>query len=112
MYNLLVKNERGKKMTSEDLVARIAYANNILKIAEKLDKAKIPYEIKPLWEGYALTFPWCHGDVVSHDWIYGAQQGAVESMGMPWDEMDVTVLSAKDMGDKILAYYNLKKIIE
>lgn len=99
-------------MTSEDLVARIAYANNILKIAEKLDKAKIPYKIETLWEGYALTFPWCNGDIVSHAMIYGAQQGAVESAGMPWDKFDVTVLSAKDMGDKIIAYYNLKKIIE
>ena len=99
-------------MTTDDLVARIAYANNILQIAEKLDKAKIPYKVETLWEGYALTFPWCDGDVVSHAMIYGAEQGAVESAGMPWDEMDVTVLSAKDMGDKILAYYSLREAIK
>lgn len=100
-------------MTVDDLVARITYANNILQIAEKLDKAKIPYEVETLLDGYALTFPWCNGDVVSHAMIYGAQQGAVESAGMPWDdEMDVTVLSAKDMGDKILAYYTLREIIK
>ena len=96
---------KSNKLTAKEPNERIIYANSILTITEKLDKAKVPYTLHECWEGYQLRFPWAAGDVVAHAGSYGSRSGKVESMGFSWDCGDVTMMDPETMGDMILAEY-------
>jgi hypothetical protein len=76
---------------------------NFIKII--LDSLQIPCEMREIYKGYQLRFPWCEGDIAMHDGTYGAKAGDVESYQFPWDDGDVTQLSPEEATRKIIAYY-------
>lgn len=81
------------------------FANVIFNLANKLSRRNIPYTIKTCWDGLQIQFPWSNGDLVCHGASYGHAVGAVESMGCPWDEDDVTCLTVNEAFEKIVAWY-------
>jgi len=76
---------------------------NFIKII--LDSLQIPCEMREIYEGYQLRFPWCEGDIAMHDGTYGAKAGDVESYQFPWDDGDVSRLTPVAAMRKIIAYY-------
>lgn len=69
------------------------YYSQILIIALNCLAEKIPFEIKKIWEGWQIVFPWAdHADVAIHDGTFGHDSLQVESYKFPWDEGDVSVL--------------------
>jgi hypothetical protein len=74
-----------------------------------LDSLQIPCEMRKLYEGYQLRFPWCEGDIAMHDGTYGAKAGDVESYCFPWDNEDVTRLKPEEAARKIIAYYEAEQ---
>ena len=70
-----------------------------------LRSLQIPCEMREIYEGYQLLFPWCEGDIAMHDGTYGAKAGDVESYCFPWDDGDVTQLRPEEAARKIVAYY-------
>ena len=76
---------------------------NFIKII--LDSLQIPCEMREIYKGYQLRFPWCSGDIAMHDGTYGAKAGDVESYEFPWDDGDVSRLTPEEATRKIIAYY-------
>ena len=67
------------------------YEMAIYELAWYLDQLKIPYkEIEPLYDGYAIRFSWCSGDVACHYGTYGSNIGRLESYGFSKDNGDVS----------------------
>lgn len=66
------------------------YEVAIHELARYLDRLDIPYEeIEQLYEGYAIRFPWCSGDVACHYGTYGGRMGRLETYGFSKDNGDV-----------------------
>lgn len=86
-----------------DFFQRINY------IANECKKHNIPYEIRPCWDGFQIRFSWCHGDVACHSGTYSANQVAVESMGFPWDEGDVSIHLPEEMAQFIIQHWEKNK---
>lgn len=101
---------RTNELTTKELNERIIYANSILTIVEKLDKAEVPYTLHECWEGYQLRFPWSEGDVVAHAGSYGSRSGKVESMGFSWDADDVSTWDPEAMAIMIIAEYVIYQV--
>ena len=76
-----------------------------LVLTTMLDKEGVPYNLRKLYDGYQLTFPWTGGDVVCHGGSYGSCLGHFESMGFPWDEDGVTELTLDEAFNGILRCY-------
>lgn len=98
------------ELTTKELNEHIIYANSILTIVEKLDKAEVPYTLHKWWEGYQLRFPWTDGDVVAHAGSYGSRSGKVESMGFSWDADDVSTWDPEAMAIMIIAEYIIYRV--
>ena len=81
------------------------YYSVIYFIKAILDTLQIPCEMRKIYEGFQLRFPWCPGDIAMHDGTYGAKAGDVESYCFPWDSGDVTRLTPEEATRKIIAYY-------
>ena len=99
------------ELTTKELNEHIIYANSILTIVEKLDKAEVPYTLHKCWEGYQLRFPWCVGDIFAHQYA-PSKLGKVESMGFSWDDGDVTVMEPEAMAIMVVAEYIIHKTME
>ena len=69
----------------------------------------IPCINKPLFSGRQLTFPWCKGDVICHEFSIGSQKNKVETFRFPWDNDDVTSLDILSVAILIIEYYKIKK---
>jgi hypothetical protein len=82
-----------------------SYYSIMSAIKDCLDFCGVPCEMRPLYEGFQLQFPWCKGDIAMHDGTYGARQGNVESYCFPWDKGDVTILNPIAAVSKISEYY-------
>ena len=55
-----------------------------------------------LYDGWKWLFPdFPYGDVIIHSGSYHCDEGYVESMGMPWDEDDVSVFLPEEMANRI-----------
>lgn len=93
------------ELTTKELNEHIIYANSILTIAKKLDRAKVPYTLHKCWEGYQIRFPWSEGDIVAHAGSYGSRSGKVESMGFSWDADDVSTWDPDIMAVMVIAEY-------
>ena len=78
------------------------YAKPILTLSNSLNKRNIPHTVNVNWDGLQIRFPWNSGDFICHSGSYGHEFGAVESMGCPWDEDDVTCLTVDD-AEKLIA---------
>ena len=79
-----------------------SYANDRRKLNRKLKKAGIEYSWQKLYEGYAWLFPkFPGGDAAIHAGTYGNRSGYFETYQMPWDNGDVTVLSADELIEKL-----------
>lgn len=100
-----------EQLTTKELQNRIAYAQVILKITDKLDEAEVPYTIRECLGGYQLRFPWCDGDIVAHQYAPSGL-GKVESMGFSWDAGDVTVMEPEGMAIMVEAEYLIHEIME
>lgn len=48
-------------------------------------------DIKGMWNGYQVTFEDLPGDAILHDYSYGREDYAWETMGFPWDYDDVSI---------------------
>lgn len=73
------------------------FSNDRRRFNRKLKKAGIKFEWHPLFEGYQWTFEkFPGGDIALHAGTYGARRGYFESYCMPWDEGDVSVLTATE----------------
>ena len=66
------------------------YQKTIADIFDTLRAYGIPCNKEKLWNGFAIRFPWCDGDVAMHSGTYGNSMGHVESYKFSWDEGDVT----------------------
>ena len=66
------------------------YQETMTNILNTLHTYGIPCNIEELWDGYAIRFPWCDGDIAMHSGTYGNSMGYVESYQFSWDEDDVT----------------------
>lgn len=64
-------------------------------------------DVKNLFDGYKVTFPWTFGTVVAHSGVLGqnASKYTVESFGFPWDEGGVTLLDVQEAIDLITEFY-------
>lgn len=79
-----------------------SYANDRRKLNRKLKKAGIEYSWEKLYDGYAWRFPkFPGGDAAIHSGTYGNRCGCFETYRMPWDNGDVTVLSADELIQKL-----------
>lgn len=79
-----------------------SYANDRRKLNRKLKKAGIEFEWSFLYDGYTWTFPkFPGGDAAIHCGTYSNKSGRFETYQMPWDDGDVTVLSADELVKKI-----------
>ena len=83
----------------------MSYKERIQFIAAVLTFLSIPYEMRPLYEGWQLIFPWCDGDVACHRGTYEQANGMVETYQFPWDDDDVSVLTPTEAAIKIVSLY-------
>lgn len=81
------------------------YAKPILTLSNQLTECEIPHTVNVIWDGLQIRFPWNDGDLVCHSGSYGHDYGAVESMGCPWDDEDVSCISIEDALDRICDWY-------
>ena len=66
------------------------YELAIHELTHYLDKLDIPYEEpEALYEGYAIRFPWCQGDVACHRALPGGTNGRLETYRFSLDNGDV-----------------------
>lgn len=78
------------------------YYERISYIANKCLENKIPFEIKPCWEGWQIKFAWAdNADIAAHSWTYGTKSGLVESYQFPWDDDDVSTMTPEEAFEKI-----------
>ena len=60
------------------------YKIEIRKLAKGLEERNIPYELKPLFDGWQI---WCDDwDAICHSFSYGHEDGLLEIMGILVDE--------------------------
>lgn len=83
----------------------MTYSERIAKIASACELCAIPYELRAIWDGLQITFPWCAGDIACHSGTYGVNNDKVESYQFPWDEGDVTELTVTEAIKKVILYY-------
>lgn len=81
------------------------FANPILTLSNQLTERNIPHTLNVIWDGLQIRFPWNDGDLVCHSGSYGHAYGAVESMGCPWDDEDVSCINIEDALDRITEWY-------
>ena len=81
------------------------FANPILTLSNQLTERNIPHTLNVIWDGLQIRFPWNDGDLVCHSGSYGSQCGAVESLGCPWDNGDVSCLDIDEALDLITEWY-------
>ena len=73
------------------------YYNTILKIAVHCLLAEIPFEVRPIFDGWQIIFRWANGaDFAIHSGTYGNKSLLVEGYKFPWDGDDVTVMTTED----------------
>lgn len=117
-YEAKTAIERAVKMSSEgrfdstisyvmnDSVGMAIYANTCDRVIAGLTKNEVKHTCEALHDGYAIRFPWKEGaDVAVHFGSYGSACGYVESIGWPWDDGDVSMLSPDDAVNKITDEY-------
>ena len=76
--------------TEGERIASI-YEIAILELTRYLDRLDIPHkEPEELYDGFAVRFPWCEGDVACHSGTYGGCNGLMESYQFSMDDNDVT----------------------
>lgn len=67
------------------------YEIAIHELTRYLDRLDIPYEEpEKLFDGFAVRFPWCEGDVACHFGTYGGRDGLMETYCFSMDNGDVT----------------------
>lgn len=67
------------------------YEIAIHELTRYLDCLDIPHnEPEELYDGFAVRFPWCEGDVACHSGTYGGCNGLMESYQFSMDDNDVT----------------------
>ena len=75
---------------SDERIASI-YEIAIHELTCYLDRLDIPHkEPEELYDGFAVRFPWCEGDVACHSGTYGGCNGLMESYQFSMDNGDVT----------------------
>ena len=77
------------------------YANVILNLSNRFTDYGIRHTVNVNWDGLQIRFPWTNGDIICHSGSYGHDAGMVESYCFPWDEDDVSCLSADKAFDLI-----------
>lgn len=85
----------------------------IWKLQEMLEKAKIPYEFEPLFDGWHILYPdsvKTECSVIEHIFSYGHGSDSLEIMGLltPAEKKCDSVrgcLSAKEVFDRIQSHY-------
>ena len=80
----------------------------ILKLADMLDSANIPYESEELWGGIHIEYPNkenCVCSVICHDFSFGGHLGLLEIMGLTDDDDVQGYLTAQDVYNRIAIHY-------
>lgn len=77
---------------------KASYANDRRKLNRKLKKAGIEFEWIHSFDGYQWLFPQLpEGDAIIHSYSYGNKYGHFETYHMPWDDGDVTEMTADEL---------------
>ena len=84
------------------------YKEGIIELTTLLNALNIPHnDLERLYEGWALTFPWCDGDVACHRTTYGGRTGLLETYCFSLDDGDVHgYLTPKEALEIILHDWN------
>ena len=84
----------------------INYAFQILRLASMLQAADIPFEIRPLYEGYQICYPSINNrtsDAVCHGFSYGHETGLLEIMGL---------VNEEEVGDSVEGWLTAEEVFE
>ena len=83
------------------------YEIEINKLANLLDKANIPYDMRELWGGWQIGYPNFSednvSDVVCHDFSYGHEVGLLEMMGL---------VNEEEVGDTVEGWLTAEEVFE
>ena len=83
------------------------YYNTILEIATFCLLAEIPFEVRPIFDGWQIIFHWANSaDFAIHSGTYGNKSLLVEGYKFPWDDDDVTVMTTKEARIRIYDLYD------
>lgn len=77
---------------------KIDYLNSLVRLVNKCKEEHVKInEFGTLHGGLYVKFEGFTGDAVIHEHSYGSNGGCFETMGMPWDIDDVTVLEPEEL---------------
>lgn len=89
--------------------------NEIFVLKRKLEKAKIPFRMRPLLGGYQIGYPTLGGDrvcsIIEHSGSYGNEVDKLEIMGLANDREDSVegYLTADDVFNRIQEHYQNRR---
>lgn len=94
----------------ENFNINLDYMNALVDLVNELRKNNIAVrEFNTLNNGFQLKFEDFEGDAVIHDYSYGRDSGWWETYKFPWDEGDVSVLTAEELVEKLVSLKGKKK---
>jgi len=87
---------------------RKEFLENLPPILAGLIVEGVPFQYRPLYDGWQLIFNWCNADVACHKGTCGNLAGFIESYCFPWDGNDVSILSPENFTEKVIEYWREK----
>ena len=82
------------------------YYETICAIAVFCLLAEIPFEVRPIFDGWQIIFRWADGaDFALHSGTYGNKSLLVEGYKFPWDDGDVTMMTQSEACVRIYDLY-------
>ena len=82
------------------------YVFEPLRLASMLQTAEIPFEMRPVHDGYQVCYPSvanCISDAVCHDFSYGHEKCLLEIMGLVDEE---------EVGDTVEGWLTAEQVFE
>lgn len=84
--------------------------NEIFKLKDMLEKAKIPFDFSELHGGYHIVYPEfgdkCICSVIEHDFSYGREKDLLEIKGL------LTELEEETLEDDVLGYLTAENVFQ
>lgn len=81
------------------------FSDALTEFVTGLIELNIPFKFHPHGNGGQIVFPWTDGDFIICAGSIGCGRGMLESYGFPWDDGDVTSMTAFDALEKIYDHY-------
>ena len=99
--DILNREERIDILNRERNIDPEIYKTEIRKLAKGLEERNIPYELKPLFDGWQI---WCDDwDAICHSFSYGHEKGLLEIMG--------TLVDEEEVGDTVEGHLTAEEIL-